>query len=322
MRLRTLPVSVAGVAAGTGCAAFHHGFSPVPMLICLAFAVIAQIASNFANEYYDFKNGLDKKGREGFRRGVTEGDISPSAMKRATYILLLLDALLGCTLILWGGWWLIAVGVAVAVFAVAYSAGPYPLSHHGLGDIAVVIFFGFVPVVFTEYVQTQVWRLDSVTICVALAVGLMAANVLVVNNYRDCEADLAVGKNTTVVIFGKKTMSAVYLLNGIVALISLSMALSWAPAWGVFGLIACLLFHQILWRRLKTLNGSALNNVLKLTSVELLCVALYVTAMLALWPQPYQESVAGEKISSSCSEVYPPSEPSFTETSLFSNTQE
>lgn len=157
MRLRTLPVSVAGVLAGTGCAVFKHGFSVVPMLICLVFAVIAQIASNFANEYYDFKNGFDKKGREGYRRGVTEGDISPSAMKRATFGLLFLDALLGCSLIYYGGWWLIAVGVAVAIFAVAYSAGPYPLSHHGLGDVAVVVFFGFVPVIFTEYVQTGVW---------------------------------------------------------------------------------------------------------------------------------------------------------------------
>ena len=156
MRLRTLPVSVAGVAAGTGCAIYHHGFAVVPMIICLAFAIIAQIASNFANEYYDFKNGFDRKGREGYRRGVTEGDISPSAMKRATYLLLAIDAVLGCSLIAWGGWWLIAVGVAVAVFAVAYSAGPYPLSHHGLGDVAVVIFFGFVPVIFTEYVQTGV----------------------------------------------------------------------------------------------------------------------------------------------------------------------
>lgn len=65
MRLRTLPVSVAGVLAGTACAIYHHRFALPQMLICLIFAIVAQIASNFANEYYDFKNGLDKKGREG-----------------------------------------------------------------------------------------------------------------------------------------------------------------------------------------------------------------------------------------------------------------
>ncbi len=283
MRLRTLPVSVAGVLAGTGCAAFRNGFSVVPMLICLAFAIIAQIASNFANEYYDFKNGLDKKGRDGFRRGVTEGDISPEAMKRATYILLAFDALLGCSLIYFGGWWLIAVGIAVAVFAMAYSTGPYPLSHHGLGDIAVIIFFGFVPVVFTEYVQTGILRFNSVTFFTSLAVGLMAANVLIVNNYRDCDDDKAVGKHTTVVIFGRKTMATVYLLNGIIASVGLACAISWAPAWTCTGLIAYVFVHLRLWSMLRTRNGAQLNDVLKFTAITLLGVSIYLLAVLAVW---------------------------------------
>lgn len=285
MRLRTLPVSVAGVAAGTGCAIYHHGFAVVPMIICLAFAVIAQIASNFANEYYDFKNGFDRKGREGYRRGVTEGDISPSAMKRATYLLLAIDAVLGCSLIAWGGWWLIAVGVAVAVFAVAYSAGPYPLSHHGLGDVAVVIFFGFVPVIFTEYVQTCVLDIDSVTFCASLAVGLMATNVLIVNNYRDCDDDKAMGKNTTVVIFGRKTMSVVYLLNGIIAAICLSGAASRAPAWTSAGWIVYACCHLTLWSNLRTLKGAELNKVLKFTSIILLFASLYLLVILSVWQQ-------------------------------------
>ena len=140
MRLRTLPVSVAGVVAGGGCAAYYHCFRPLPFTISLLFAVMAQIASNFANEYFDFKNGLDRKGREGFRRGVTEGDISPRAMLAATFALLAFACAVGCTLIIWGGWWLIAAGAAIAVFAMAYSAGPLPLSHHGLGEVAVIIF--------------------------------------------------------------------------------------------------------------------------------------------------------------------------------------
>ena len=141
MRLRTLPVSVAGVIAGCGCAILLDSFKAVPAILCLTFAVLAQIASNFANEYFDFKNGIDKKGRAGFRRGVTEGEISPQAMKWATYITLALAAVVGCAMLFFGPWWLILVGVVIMVFALAYSAGPYPLSHHGLGDIAVVIFF-------------------------------------------------------------------------------------------------------------------------------------------------------------------------------------
>lgn len=288
MRLRTLPVSVAGVLAGTACAAYHHGFAIIPMIICLAFAIIAQIASNFANEYYDFKNGLDKKGREGFRRGVTEGDISPLAMKRATYGLLAIDAVLGCSLIIWGGWWLIPVGVAIAVFAVAYSAGPYPLSHHGLGDIAVIIFFGLVPVIFTEYVQTQIFRLDYVTVCVSLAVGLMAANVLIVNNYRDYEDDKTVGKNTTVVIFGRKTMANVYLINGIFAAALVATATTTVPFIPAQGWVAYLTCHLIYTSYLRHHRGSDLNKLLKYTSILLLLTAIYLLIILSVYPASYE----------------------------------
>ncbi|MDE7342512.1 MAG: 1,4-dihydroxy-2-naphthoate octaprenyltransferase, partial [Muribaculaceae bacterium] len=202
MRPRTLPVSVAGVLAGVACAIFHGQFIILPAICCLLFALLAQIVSNFANEYFDFRNGLDRKGREGFRRGVTEGDISPGAMLRATIITLLLAAIPGCALIIWGGWWLILIGMIVAVFALAYSAGPYPLSHHGLGDIAVVIFFGLVPVGFTSWLMTGTTSILPQALAIGTGVGLLAANELIVNNYRDMDDDAAVGKHTTVVLFG------------------------------------------------------------------------------------------------------------------------
>lgn len=284
MRLRTLPVSVAGVVGGTACAVYHHGFNAVPMIICLAFAVIAQIASNFANEYYDFKNGLDKKGREGFRRGVTEGDISPMAMKRATYSLLLLDALLGCSLIIWGGWELIPVGISIAIFALAYSTGPYPLSHHGLGDIAVIIFFGFVPVIFTEYVQLGTFDLDYVTICVAAATGLMAANVLIVNNYRDFEDDKEVGKRTTVVIFGRKAMAKAYLFGGIAAAVCIAIAASSVPVGIGQGWVGYLVCHLTYYSYLRERKGAELNKLLKFTSILLFLVSIYLLVIFAVYP--------------------------------------
>lgn len=287
MRLRTLPVSVAGVLAGTACAIYHHGFSVLPFLICLFFAILAQVASNFANEYYDFKNGLDKKGREGFRRGVTEGDISPKAMKRATFITLGIAAAIGCSLIVWGGWWLLFVGFAVACFALAYSTGPFPLSHNGLGDVTVVIFFGFVPVICTEYVQTRILYFDSTTVLVAAAIGLMAANVLIVNNYRDADDDKDVGKRTTVVIFGRKVMGSVYYVNGIVAAIFLAMASSRLPFWVSAGWLAYFAFHTMLWGKLRSLRGKALNDILKFTSIILFAVSAYLLVIFAsLKPLP------------------------------------
>ena len=287
MRLRTLPVSVAGVIGGTACAVFHHAFSLLPFLICLLFAVLAQIASNFANEYYDFKNGLDKKGREGFRRGVTEGDIPPQQMKKATFITLALAAAVGATLIIWGGWWLVFVGLAVAVFALAYSTGPFPLSHIGLGEVAVVIFFGFVPVVFTDYVQTRVLYFDAPVVLVSSAVGLMAANVLIVNKYRDVDDDRNVGKKTSVVLLGKKFMSGVYFADGILAAIFLAMASSPLPFWVSAGWLAYLAFHTMLWDKMRFLSGAALNDILKWTSLILLAVTCYLLIIFAcLKPEP------------------------------------
>lgn len=221
-RPRTLPVSVAGVLAGVAVAVMCGSFRWAPALICFLFALGAQVVSNFANEYYDFRSGIDAKGREGFRRGVTEGDISPESMRRATFGLLIVTCLLGCSLIYWGGWWLLIPGILIALFALAYSTGPWPLSHHGMGDVAVIIFFGIVPVCLTAWLQCGSWTATppghpgvpmwSIALPVSVAAGVLAANVLIVNNYRDVDSDAAVGKRTTVVIFGRKTMGKIYLL--------------------------------------------------------------------------------------------------------------
>ena len=99
MRLRTLPVSTAGVITGTAYAVHAGSFAWIPFTLCLLFALLAQIASNFANEYFDFAAGLDRPGREGPRRGVTEGDISPRAMLGATIGTLSLACLVGLALV-------------------------------------------------------------------------------------------------------------------------------------------------------------------------------------------------------------------------------
>ena len=215
MRLRTLPVSVAGVVAACGYALLDGTFRAASAAICLAFAVLAQIASNFANEYYDYTAGLDRAGREGPRRGVTEGDITPQAMLRATYAALGAACLTGLSLVAWGGWWLIIAGVFIALGALAYSAGPYPLSRHGWGEVAVVVFFGVVPVCLSYYVQAGACGMPVAM--GSVAVGLMGANVLIVNNYRDCADDCAVGKRTLAVRCGCRAVRALYLVNGIAA---------------------------------------------------------------------------------------------------------
>ena len=277
MRLRTLPVSIAGVIAGTACAILSDSFKGIPALLCLTFAILAQIAANFANEYYDYKNGIDKKGRAGFRRSVTEGEIAPKAMKAATFITLGIAAAVGCALLIYGPWWLIIVGILIFCFALAYSAGPYPLSHHGLGDIAVIIFFGIVPVVLTWYLQTSSWNSVDIVIETSVAIGLLAANVLVVNNYRDLEDDASVGKRTTVVIFGRRVMSTAYLLSGFIGMLVMTPVwLDMAVAFLAVPMIY-LALHIRTWYCLRQSSGSAINPILGRTAINLLIFALLFT---------------------------------------------
>lgn len=282
MRLRTLPVSVAGVISGLACSLAYGCFKLLPFLICLIFAITAQIVSNFANEYYDFKNGLDKKGRAGFRRGVTEGDISPTAMKKATYILLAIDCMLGCSLIIWGGWWLVFIGIAIALFAIGYSTGPFPLSHIGLGDVAVIIFFGVVPVMFVSYLLCGSWSNWSMTMPIGIATGLLAANVLIVNNYRDMEDDREKRKYTTVVLLGRGTMRMVYLLNFSISLLTIAFfcltfsSPLWIVAWGILEIL-----YIFVWKSMGKKRGADLNGVLKNTAVLMLltCICLLLASV-------------------------------------------
>lgn len=293
MRLRTLPVSTAGVLAGCAIAIAYRQFHILPAAICLVFAIVAQIVSNFANEYYDFKYGLDRKGREGFRRGVTEGDIKPEAMKRAMIALMVADSILGCTLIHWGGFWLVGVGILIALAAFAYSTGPWPLSHHGLGDETVIIFYGIIPVTLTAYVQCGGWdggamsvrlgEMWKMALVMSIGIGVMGANVLTVNNVRDVEDDRAVGKRTKAVIFGTKAMKVTYAV-----LTYLGLALVWYATrkaqtlWGWAGYAAVGIWFIPVIIALFRHKGSCLNKVLKYTALLLLATSIWSILDIAI----------------------------------------
>ena len=268
VRVRTLPVSIAGVLSGAACAVTTGQYQILPIILCLLFAILAQTASNFANEYYDFRAGFDKAGREGPRRGVTEGDITPSSMRTATFVTLGLACGVGCSLIYWGGWWLIAVGLLIAIGVMAYSTGPYPLSHHGLGEIAVMIFFGIIPVNFTCYLATG--SFSTLSVISSVITGLMGTNVLLVNNYRDQPDDVAVGKRTLAVIFGTRFASLFYMFNGIVAAV---LAFSYLPGCSYIsaGYLVC---HLFLYNFMRTHRGAVLNPILGMTACLMLLFSI------------------------------------------------
>lgn len=273
IRFRTLPASMGGVLAAWAVAVHCGKIRWLPALICLFFALLCQIASNFANEYYDYRDGMDKPGRSGPRRGVTEGDIRPSDMKMAAFITLFVAMMLGLWLIFWSGPWLIIPGVIIAVGALAYSAGPYPLSRNGLGEAAVMLFFGIIPVNFTYYLAVGSWNWRALPI--SIAVGLMAANILIVNNYRDAEEDRLVGKRTLANILGRDKVRTLYLLNGVVAfLLSLIAAIGAGGMW--VAPIIYLFFHIVVWTQIDLKPGdnpSRLNPYLGTTGCLLLLYA-------------------------------------------------
>ncbi len=286
-RLRTLPVSLSGVIIAIGLAKFHHEFRWVPALLCLVFALLAQVVSNMANEYFDYLKGTDKPGRVGPRRGVTEGDIKPTTLRNATFGLLAVTCIVGCCLIPYGGWWLLPVGIVIALAALAYSTGPYPLSYHGLGELTVFIFFGLVPVNLTYYVQAL--RFDPIVLLMSITIGLLGVNVLLVNNYRDVDDDREAGKRTSVVLFGRKPAAFAYLLNGYMGmavltafwmLVALTRAL---PLWTLLVPVIYLVLHTSTWHKLTHRDGAALNPLLGETARNMLIFTLLLTIILIIY---------------------------------------
>ena len=290
IRLRTLPVSVSGVLIAVALATFNGAFRLLPSLLCVAFAVLAQIVSNLANEYFDFKAGTDKKGRVGPRRGVTEGDFSPATLKRAIVGTLVATCAVGLSMLAvvdpgegYANWLLlVGVGVMVAVMAFAYSAGPYPLSYHALGEVAVMAFYGLVPVIFSYYVVAGDFH--PYAVIAGIAIGLMGVNVLLVNNYRDVDDDREAGKRTSVVVAGRTLAAFAYLLNGLLALSVLGVL--WLRLWMEWGWWTMLppaiymALHLTTWHRLKQRTGAALNPILGATARNMLIFTLLLTLLL------------------------------------------
>ena len=201
-RPRTLPAAVAPVLVGTALAWHDHAVVWPAALACLGFALLVQIGTNFANDYFDYVKGADTPERVGPRRAVAAGLVVPEVMKSAMMAVFALAFVVGLTLLKFGGWPLLGIGVASILFGIAYTGGPYPLGYNGLGDVFVFIFFGLVAVCTTYFVQTG--AVSSAVVICAVGVGLLATNILVVNNYRDVETDRHAGKRTLVVRFGRR----------------------------------------------------------------------------------------------------------------------
>lgn len=216
-RPRTLPAAVAPVLVGCALAWREGAWQPVAALLCLAFALLIQIGTNFANDYFDFIKGADTAARVGPRRAVAAGLITPATMRRAMMATFAAAFVTGLGLLPYGGPWLLVVGVASVACGIAYTGGPWPLGYHGLGDVFVLLFFGLVAVGATTFVQTGHFSLEA--LWAGAAIGLLTANILVVNNYRDVDTDRDAGKRTLVVRFGRRFARAQFNLSLLAAFV-------------------------------------------------------------------------------------------------------
>ncbi len=209
-RLRTLPLAVSPIAIGAGAAASVQKFDLLLSLLALAVALFLQIGVNYANDYSDGIRGTDDF-RVGPLRLTGSKSVRPEAVKLAAFIFFGLAAVAGLVIVLiTAQWWFIAVGAAAIIAAWFYTGGKSPYGYAGLGELAVFVFFGLVATYGTAFIQIR--NFDMNALIGAIAVGLFAAAVLMVNNIRDIETDTLAKKKTLAVKVGKRPAKAIYFL--------------------------------------------------------------------------------------------------------------
>ncbi len=201
VRPKTLPAAMGPVLVGSALAFQADSFQWLPALLCLLFALLIQIGTNFANDYFDFIKGADTEERQGPKRVTASGLVSLKKMRFMTAAVFLLAFMVGLGLIPFGGWSLLVVAVVSVLLGYGYTAGPFPLAYLGLGEIFVMIFFGWVAVGCTYWVQAG--NINLLVILAGTAVGALSTNLLVINNHRDVETDIKANKRTLAVRFGR-----------------------------------------------------------------------------------------------------------------------
>lgn len=278
-RLRTLPLAVAPVLIGTGATqVLDEGWHWVRALLCLAVALALQVAVNFANDYSDGVRGTDAN-RVGPSRLTGSGAAKPKQVLTVALVFFGLAAVAGLALtVLSGHWWFLIVGAAAIAAGWFYTGGRRPYGYLGLGELFVFVFFGLVATVGTTFVQ--IGRTNQESWLGAVAAGLFACAVLMVNNIRDIPTDRLSGKRTLAVLVGPAVARAIYI--GLVLVpfaISVILALFYPLAW--LTLFVLLMILPAILITLTARTGKELVLALQLTSLGGLAYAVILGAALA-----------------------------------------
>jgi len=280
-RPATLSAAVVPVAVGTACAASVQSFRAGPALAALVGAVLIQVGTNYANDVFDYEKGADTADRLGPTRVVQAGILPASHVRFGMVVCFGLAALCGVYLTWAAGWPVLVIGIASILSGIAYTGGPFPLGYHGLGDLFVMTFFGFVAVCGTAFVQAG--HVPASAWWASAAVGSTATAILVVNNVRDRQTDERAGKRTLAVRLGRRGGIAEYAMLMVVAFAVPTMvwALGMASAWILLPWASAPL-AVVMVRRVASLHGKELNPVLAGTAKLMLVHGLLLAMGLRL----------------------------------------
>lgn len=210
MRLRTLPLSLAGVILGVTLAADKTDVSPWTAALIFLTTVCLQILSNLSNELGDTLSGTDSADRQGPKYALGSGDMTIGDIKKLILMFIGLCVISGLAMIQvsFGSLFktesicLEALGAAAIVGAMKYTLGKNPYGYRGLGDVFVFIFFGLVSVLGGYYVAARELP-PLIMLLPASAIGCFSVGVLNVNNIRDMKTD-AVNRVTVAIKLGTK----------------------------------------------------------------------------------------------------------------------
>lgn len=280
-RPATLSAAFVPVAVGSGVAAAVGGFRLDAALAALLGAALLQIGTNFANDVFDYEKGADDERRLGPTRAVQAGLLPARHVRLGMGVAFGLATLAGAYLTAIAGWAVVVIGIASVLSGIAYTGGPFPLGYHGLGDLFVLIFFGFVAVCGTAFVQ--VGHVPALAWWASVPPGAVATAILVVNNVRDRPTDALVGKRTLAVRLGRRAGEIEYvaLVLGAYLVPVLLAATRTTSAWVLLPVLTAPLAAKLV-RDLLRGEGRALNPVLGGTAKLLLLHGALFALGLAL----------------------------------------
>ncbi len=262
-RPKTLSAAVVPVLIGSALASHEPpGVTWWVFFCALAGSVLIQVATNLINDALDFKKGTDTAERLGPIRVTQAGLISAEGVLRMAWICLILAALCGIPLLNRGGWPMLIVGLASILAAYGYTGGPYPLAYHGLGELFVIVFFGFVAVGGTFYAHSL--QLTRSALLAGFATGALAAVLIVINNLRDVAGDRTSNKRTLAVRFGETFARAEVAFFALVPFVAI-VWLAWLRTqWGLLMPLAALPLALFVLVCVHRSRGAELNRCLAL----------------------------------------------------------